>query len=129
MRCEGIQPCGTLLTIIPHESLFRARLIKIDVEGAERAVIEPLVPFLAQFSDRTIWALEVSPHFCPGGQADVDWIFEAFCSHGYEAFAILNDYSVKTHLANPRALELVRLDTAPTGQTDIVFLRSAARSG
>src|SRR5262249_24349886 len=93
MRSEGRVRCGRLTSIVAEKQLFSARLIKIDVQGAERTVLEPLLERLAEFSDRTVWTVELSPEFCPGGQADIGYVFNSFRAHGYNAFTIRNDYT------------------------------------
>ena len=123
MRSEGRVRCGRLTSIVPEQQLLSARLIKIDVEGAERAVLEPLLERLPEFSERTVWAVELSPEFCPGGQADVDYVFSSFCAHGYTAFAIRNDYSLDMYLSRPRSAEMKRIVAPPSAQADVVFLR------
>jgi FkbM family methyltransferase len=124
MNSEGRVRCGTLTSIVPAQQLLSARLIKIDVEGAERSVLEPVFELLPQFSPQTIWAIELSPEFSPGGQADVDHIFSAFRKCGYQAATIKNDYAVDNYLSKPRAVELTRIACAPSSQSDVVFFRN-----
>jgi hypothetical protein len=123
MRSEGRVRCGRLTSIVPEKQLLSARLIKIDVEGAERSVLEPLLERLREFSDRTVWTVELSPEFSPGGQADIDYVFNSFCAHGYAAFTIRNDYSVEMYLSRPKSAELKRIVAPPMAQADVVFLR------
>jgi len=123
MQSEGRIRCGTLISIVPPDQLLKARLIKIDVEGAERAVLEPLVKRLPEFSNHTVWAVELTPEHCPGGHADVAWVFDWFCTNGYVAFAVKNDYSKATYLSRPKSVELKRITTAPASQADVLFWR------
>ena len=123
MRSEGRVRCAALTSLVPADKLLNARLLKIDVEGAERSVLEPLFGKLAQFSRRSIWAVELSPQLSPGGQADVDCIFDAFCRSGYRPYMIKNDYSVAMYLSKPRTVDMEPLSAAPTTQTDVIFLR------
>jgi len=121
MRSEGRVRCGTLASIVPADQLLNARLIKIDVEGAERAVLESVLDRLPEFSRRTVWAVELSPSFCPGGQADVDWVFNEFCRQGYVAFSIKNNYSPEAYLSRPRSVHMERIMAAPTALADVLF--------
>jgi FkbM family methyltransferase len=123
MRSEGRVSCRTLTSLVPTERLLNARLIKIDVEGSERAVLEPLLQRLGEFSHRTIWTVELSPHLCQGGQAEVDRLFAAFGRQGYVAAAIRNDYSLHMYLSKPRSVQLQRITAAPPEQADVVFFR------
>lgn len=126
MRSEGRVRCAPLTSIVPTERLLSARIIKVDVEGAERSVLEPLLARLPEFSGRTIWAVELSPEICAGGQADVDRVFNAFCQQGYRGFSIRNDYSLDMYLSKPRAVEMKRITAPPLSQTDVLFLREEA---
>jgi FkbM family methyltransferase len=123
MRLEGHVSSSPLINLIPPENLFNARLIKVDVEGAEIEVLRPLVPRLGRFCPRTAWMLELSPQLSPGGQADIDWIYHSFCGAGYRAFVLPNTYSVRGYLARVSAAGLQELSSAPTTQADVVFLR------
>jgi FkbM family methyltransferase len=126
MRSEGRVRSGALTSLVPVERLLNARLIKIDVEGAERGVLQPVFERLREFSPRTGWAVELSPSLCPGGQADVDWIFDSFCRHGYAAFTMKNDYALATYLSRPKSVEMKRIVAAPRSQADVLFLREHA---
>jgi len=116
MHSEGSIRCGTLTSIVPADQLLNARFIKIDVEGAERAVLEPLVRRLPEFSSRTVWAMELWPGDCA-------WVFDWFSRHGYTALAMKNDYSAATYLSRPKSLQLRRLTAAPASCADVLFLR------
>jgi FkbM family methyltransferase len=123
MRLEAHVSSSPLVNLIPTESLFNARLIKVDVEGAEGEVLRPLVPLLNRFCPRTAWMLELSPQFCPGGQAEIDWIYQSFCNAGYRAFAIPNRYSLECYLARVSSAGLQELSRPSTRQSDVVFVR------
>jgi FkbM family methyltransferase len=90
---ESTMECDQLCTLLDQNVLFNARLIKIDIEGAERMAIEGVAAFLGQFSEKSEWLIELSPEFSPNGQDDIDWIFDQFLSVGYRAFLIENRYS------------------------------------
>ena len=123
MSLEAHVPSSPLVNLVPTESLFNARLIKVDVEGAESEVLRPLVPLLSRFSPRTAWMLELSPQLAPGGQSDIDWIYHSFCSAGYRAFALPNAYSIGCYLARVSSAGLQPLSGPPSTQADVAFLR------
>jgi FkbM family methyltransferase len=114
----------TLDQAVPMTKLLTARIVKIDVEGAERDVLLPIAPLLSEFSQRTEWVVEVDPSFCAGGQADVNWVFDMFSTHGYRAFGLHNAYDVASLLSRPKHSQLLPLDVPPTTLTDILFSRS-----
>jgi FkbM family methyltransferase len=123
MRLEAHVSSSPLINLIPTESLFNARLIKIDVEGAEGEVLRPLVPLLSRFRARTAWMIELSPELSAGGQADINWIYQSFCRAGYRAFAVPNTYSPEAYLARVSSAGLQQLSRPPTTQLDVVFVR------
>jgi len=124
MRLEGRVRSATLTSLVPDQDLRNARVIKIDVEGAELTVLQPLFASLSEFSPRTLWAIELSPQLCPGRQADVAQIFKAFSAAGYTAYTIANDYSLRMYTSRPRSALLTRLTRAPTDRAaDVLFLR------
>ena len=111
--------------LIPCQQLFAARLIKVDVEGAEREVFEPLVDSLSNFSPTTEWLIELSPQYCPGGYSDTQWIFASFIQSGYRAYRMTNAYSIDTYLSDPQVSHLESLGSLPDSQVDVLFTRRA----
>ena len=117
----------TLPALVPASELYSARIVKIDVEGAERLVIAGISGVLATFAEDTEWIVELSPEFSPGGHDDTNWIFEQFRSHGYRAYRLPNDYSIGPLLDPPRFIVPVRLDNAPTDRlVDVLFTKPSA---
>jgi FkbM family methyltransferase len=92
MAFEARVKADTLERLVGSDNLRSARFVKIDVEGAELAVLTPLLDSLNRFSQRTEWLVELSPGYCAGGQADVDRIYTAFVNAGYTAYKIQNEY-------------------------------------
>lgn len=126
MQLEGVVPADTLEALVGVENLRKARIIKIDVEGAELSVLSPLFSSLEQFTQTTEWILELSPGYAAGGQSDVDRIFAAFLNSGYKAYAIRNEYH-PDFLLNPLqgSNEIVSLTKPPTeGLSDVLMTRS-----
>ena len=78
----------TLDGIVGKEVLLKSRLVKIDIEGAERLAIEGVHDLLAQFDDFTEWVVELSSEFSPEGQEDVSYVFDVFADAGYKAYQI-----------------------------------------
>jgi FkbM family methyltransferase len=115
LKLESKVPSDTLDALVGAQNLRSARFIKIDVEGAECAVLAPLFDSLSEFSPSTEWLLELSADYSAGGQDDVDRIYSAFISHGYKAYAIQNEYDAQFILGPPSEVKLVELTGAPTG--------------
>lgn len=121
---EAIIRADVLQSLVPLDVLLKARLIKIDIEGAERMAIQGLAPTLSKFSARTEWLMELSPEFSPGGQSDVDWIFAQFAENGYSCYVIPNDYGQADDSGMVKR-GLQRCTEAPTGRlSDVLFTRA-----
>ena len=125
MAFETKVHADTLEELVGPANLRNARMIKLDVEGAERTVLAPLFDSLDRFSARTEWLIELIPSFCAGGQDDVNAIFHAFRNAGYTAYHIPNDYDAGFILSPPPAPDLVPLEKSPCEQCDVLMSRSA----
>lgn len=127
-RSEGMVDVKSLATIVPTDQLLSARLIKIDVEGAEGATIRGFQNLLGQFSDHTEFIIELNEEaLLEVGETTAN-IIRLFDQHGYGAFQLPNTYSVTSYIHRSRP-EMVRpyADTG-SGQVDILFSqRSLAR--
>jgi FkbM family methyltransferase len=124
MRFEGKVRADTLENLVGRD-LWRARFVKIDVEGAECAVLSPLLRQLDRFSEWTEWMLELAPDWTAGGQADIDRIFAAFTSAGYRVYRIPNEYRPEFYLAAPD-MKFERLQVPPTERCDVLMSRTYA---
>jgi len=120
---EDKVPADTLEQLVGTQSLRNARFIKLDVEGAECAVLAPLFDSLGQFSARTEWLIELSPDYGAGGQADVDRIYQEFIAAGYTDYAIQNEYREEFLLSPPGKPVLKRLDAPPKELCDVLMTR------
>jgi hypothetical protein len=125
LQPEATVPADTLEELVGKQDLRNARLIKIDVEGAERAVLAPLFTSLEKFSPETEWLLELAPVYSASGQGDVDEIFDAFTSPGYYAYSIPNKYEHQFFLSNGTDdSKLTPLPAAPRDAlTDVLMTR------
>jgi FkbM family methyltransferase len=109
---------GPLGTLVTAEELRTARLIKIDVEGAEDAVIAGLAPQLADTSPH----LEIVIELHPGHH---DSMIATLEDAGFHPYQLEIDYSPLryTKLEDPRPK---RLRGAAEGEVDVIFSRHDA---
>lgn len=108
------------------EAAFRAaRLIKIDVEGAELAAVRGMLAHVEALRDDVVVIIECSPESLAASGLDRAGFLALMAGHGFEPQEIPNTYTVADYLASadlaPRPL--VWTDDR---QVDLVFRRSGA---
>lgn len=118
---EAVIPARPLPEIIGVDNLLRARLIKIDVEGAESSVIRGIGALLGQFSDETEWVMEVAPQ--RGDGSETAELLASFKQAGYTLLELPNDYRVGAYIAPCSTFALREFD--PTrGQVDVLATKN-----
>lgn len=122
---EATVACDSIANLIPPIDLFKARFIKVDIEGAERMMMEGVKDVLENFSEDTEWIMELSPEFCPNGTIDTNFIFNIFTEAGYSCYQIPRPDRVGDIVSD----NLIKLESAPTGRlNDVVFSKNPDRS-
>ncbi len=112
-------PSKPLADLLSEEEIASARIIKIDVEGAEWSVVAGLAPKLSEFPNDVEVAVEVS-----GGNAgNSKSIFDIFLAHGLNAYELENKYDQLSYLYPTAIKRPFRIAALPSIQTDIVFSR------
>jgi FkbM family methyltransferase len=106
-------PLDELLTA---EERKRAKLIKIDIEGAEPAVLHRLVDTIDLYRPDISIIAEMSAK-------DAMDAFSRMLRAGFNAYAIKNFYSHDAYLKWREPSPPVPITTLPTGTTDILFTR------
>ncbi|MFD8632275.1 FkbM family methyltransferase [Streptomyces sp. NPDC059533] len=107
----------------PHE-LAAARLIKIDVEGAEAFLMEGLAPALGNLRADVELVIEVTPRSLAKQGQSVHDVLEPLQAHGFHTYRIANDYdptSYPSAVRRPAAPE--RWDGPVSDMTDLIFSR------
>ncbi|MFD7016379.1 FkbM family methyltransferase [Streptomyces sp. NPDC059928] len=120
-----------LAEVLSAAEVARARVIKIDVEGAEGSVVRGLAPVL----DRLRPDAEITVEVTPGRMAQLgdraEELIDTMRAHGFHAYRMANDYAPQSY---PAALHAttpevpVRLRTAVAGESDLVFSRTDAET-
>ncbi|WP_280376540.1 FkbM family methyltransferase [Nocardia wallacei] len=116
---------GLPLTGILHDDdLARARIIKIDVEGAEATVLTALAPLILRLRHDCEILVEVTPRWLATTGHTAEQLLEPFTNNGFRAFVVHNSYQPQNmpgmlrHPAAPAPL------TGPiTRQTDLLLSR------
>ena len=128
VRMEATVPGRRLADIVPEEAVLSARLIKIDVEGAEWLVIRGFAELLPRLSPRTELLIEVSAEGLRDHGCTVQQFLGQFAAAGFAPFLIQNRYSVDMYLElAPVVLE--PLTDTDFDQVDILFRRGPPNGG
>ncbi|QBR07508.1 FkbM family methyltransferase [Streptomyces sp. S501] len=123
-------PARPLPAILSPSELAAARVIKVDVEGAEGSVVRGLVPALGRLRPEAELAIEVTPERLARLGESAQELLDALASHGFHPYRLPNDYAPASY---PRAVR--RPGPAPRrwegpveGETEFVFSRIDAES-
>jgi FkbM family methyltransferase len=111
--------CKPLSKLLSGDEIAAARLIKIDVEGAELSVINGMVSILPLLPGDCEVIVEISGDSVEGSA----FIFDAFAVHGFHAYELENDYNPLSYLYPQAPRRPQRLSVIPKKQTDVVFSR------
>lgn len=111
--------------IVPLADLLAARLIKIDVEGAEWLVVQGFAALLPELRADVEILMEVKRDALEEMGGSVAALLALFASAGFSAFEVENGYGAPDYIAaRPRRpAPLARQDF---GMADIVFRRAPA---
>jgi len=116
-----------LCEMLVENEIVRARIIKIDVEGAELQVLRGLVPLFARMRPDLEVVMEVSPSLMPGSSESGEEIFSIMRAHGFAAFAFDNDYRVESYLQKGTHTRLRPMSGFQDGQQmDVLFSKAVA---
>jgi FkbM family methyltransferase len=112
---ESFVEAEPLHRILTAGELWRARMIKIDIEGAEGPVVKSFAENVSLYGPQCELAIEVSPA--------CSWILETMGKLGFHAYRMANDYSDRDYLRGaPQPPERYRQDRLDE-QSDFVFSR------
>ncbi|MFF2805687.1 FkbM family methyltransferase [Streptomyces sp. NPDC058000] len=109
---------------VTAEEFRRARIIKIDVEGAEGTVLAGLVPLLDELPADCEIVVEVSPDRLAACGTTPDEVLAPFLAHGLHPYRLVNSYMPEDYpamLRQPRPP--VRVRGPVTEQMDLVLSR------
>jgi FkbM family methyltransferase len=116
------RPLPTLLT---EEEIAHARVIKIDVEGAEGSVVRGMAPMLSRLRPDAEITVEVTPERMAQLGDSADELMGTMRAHGFHPYRLVNDYTPESYVAAlhgaPRVPE--RLDGPLVDESDLVFSR------
>ncbi|WP_017600171.1 FkbM family methyltransferase [Nocardiopsis lucentensis] len=113
--------------ILTPSEVRNARLIKIDVEGAEAAAVQSLAPLLGLLRPDAELIIEVTPRTLAKQGLEVEDVIGPLRAAGFHIYRIANDYDPTTYPTAIGAPEPPRRwEREVTEMSDLVFSRTDA---
>lgn len=112
-----------LSDILRREEIRNARLIKIDVEGAEWSVVEGMRPLLNSTRPDLEIVVEVNPACLSQQGKRPEDLLSVFLDAGFCAYLLENDYSALSYLPPYTEAKPTRLREGIQSCSDLVFSR------
>jgi len=109
-----------LAQLLSPDEIASAKLIKIDVEGGELAVLKGLLAEVSRFPKEIVVIVEASWQDNP---ADWESLFAQLVAAGFMAYEIENHYTLEWYLNWRTPCALKRLFSCPQAQTDLLLSR------
>ena len=117
-------PAQPLEGILSPDEMSRLRLIKMDVEGAEPAILQHLLAHLSLYPTTMDIIVEASPRDNVDSWRDV---FDRLRGAGFVAYAIENRYELEWYLGWRKSVPLQEINALAPRQQDLLFSRSAVQ--
>ncbi|MFD4767010.1 FkbM family methyltransferase [Streptomyces niveus] len=120
-------PLGELLA---PEEISTARVIKIDVEGAEGAVVRGMIPLLDKLRPDCEITVEVTPDRMAQLGDSAEELMQTMRDHGFHAYRIVNEYTPESYVAALRGKRAipVRWRGPVVAESDLIFSRVDAET-
>ncbi|MFK8848486.1 FkbM family methyltransferase [Streptomyces sp. Ac-502] len=114
-----------LSDVLRPDEIARARVIKIDVEGAEGSVVRGLVPLLDQLRPDVELAIEVTPQRMLELGESAEELLGALRTNGFHMYRLQNDYTASRYPAALRRTSAVpvRWREPITEESELLFSR------
>jgi FkbM family methyltransferase len=117
-----------LTEILTRDELARARLVKIDVEGSENAVVRGLIPAVSSMRADVELIVEIDPVLLAVQGTTAAELMGLLERYGFHAYRVANPYCVPDYVARSRPDSPVRWSGPVTELSDFVFSRRDAPS-
>lgn len=118
-------PGNSLPALLSDDEIATARVVKIDVEGAEYDVVRGLAGDLERFPDACEFVVEVGPARATYTD-DLRDLLATFTRAGYRPYRLPNFYDVRSYAMTSPTDTLPLITSPPATETDIVFSRCDA---
>ena len=121
---EATVPAAPFDEILSYLELSRARVIKIDIEGAELPVLKNILSRIQDFRLDLEIVVELNPH--NNNEVKADQVIECFKRVGFFCYYLTNEFSIPKYLGRIAAFPPQRLKSTIIESTDLVFSREEA---
>ncbi|MEV8419967.1 FkbM family methyltransferase [Streptomyces niveus] len=120
-------PLGELLA---PEEISTARVIKIDVEGAEGSVVRGMIPMLDKLRPDCEITVEVTPDRMAQLGDSAEELMKTMRDHGFHAYRLANEYTPESYVAalGGRREMPVRWRGPVVEESDLIFSRVDAET-
>jgi len=125
---DGAVESARLEEILEHKELASARLIKIDIEGAERFVVPSIGSLLRSCRDDLELIVEFHPQYLTEPGHGADDLVKLVNASGFHAYRLENSYWPFNGTSDSAHKQPVRLRAPIQGETVIVFSRKDSES-
>jgi FkbM family methyltransferase len=123
-ECEV--PADRLDALLEEAEIRTARLIKIDIEGAEGTVVSTLDSLLTRARDDLEVIVEIDAELLAGQGQRADDLVERFREAGFHPYQLENDYSSARYVERRPPTPPRRMRGPLAGVCDVVFSRTDA---
>jgi FkbM family methyltransferase len=123
-QAEGAVDALPLSDILRREELEQCRVIKIDVEGAEWAVLQGLAPHLKRCRRELQLLVEIHPQYLGEQGIRPGAIIELLANHGYQATVLPNSYWPFAWRRTTQPPKPFPVNSAIAEETVLVFSRA-----
>ncbi|WP_329367150.1 FkbM family methyltransferase [Streptomyces sp. NBC_00669] len=116
--------------VLTDEEIERARVVKVDVEGAEGSVVRGMAPMLERLRPDAEVTVEVTPERMEQLGDSVEELLDTMRGAGFHVYRLANEYAAATYPTALRGASAVpvRWRGPVTGESDLVFSRVDAET-
>ena len=112
--------------ILSPSELRSARIVKIDIEGAEFPVLSRILTRIGDFRRDIEIVVELACPAEPERRRLANKVIRDFKDAGFLCYRLTNDFSIPRYLSKTAALPALRLVTEISETTDVIFSREDA---
>ncbi|CAG7650979.1 FkbM family methyltransferase [Actinacidiphila bryophytorum] len=116
--------------VLEDDEIAQARVIKVDVEGAEGSVVRGMAPLLDRLRPDAEVTVEVTPERMSQLGDSVEELLATMREHGFHVYRLANEYAAATYptaLRGPDAVP-IRWRGPVDSESDLIFSRVDAET-